>query len=114
MFFAEIWGVKVNDKSPYGGNKSWTNQIWEFFGAQVKKFQLSHRRLLKLFSQFLTNSKFYKMSGTEAAIATEQPTAEELKGVKRAAEVSYHSIHPVIFVNLLGCKNAGSHSSACH
>jgi hypothetical protein len=37
------------------------------------------------------------MSGTEAKIAAEQPTAEELKGVKRAAEVNYYSIFPVIF-----------------
>ena len=39
------------------------------------------------------------MSETEAQkdLATEQPTAEDLKGVKRAAEVSPNSLFPSIF-----------------
>ena len=39
------------------------------------------------------------MSGTEAKIASELPTAEELKGVKRAAEVSYTRVISLIFGN---------------
>ncbi len=95
----------------FGCNKSLSNEIEEYFGAQVETLQLSICRLLEHF-QVKSPKNSNKMSETEAKdVTTEQPTAEDLKGVKRAAEVRLlHFVNTILIWLYKSGKNAGSHT----
>jgi hypothetical protein len=98
-----------------GCNKSLSNHNGECFGAQVEISSVVNSSAPSTVT-YISQISFHKMSETEAQkdLATEQPTAEDLKGVKRAAEVSPLSLDSSIFDLFSDSQNAGSHKCPGH